>query len=256
MTFEVYAMQNDYRPIHALRVSGLVAGLLIALGFSLGEGKAANLITNGSFEVDLVPSADYTVYPSSGTPSLTGWTVGGVEVAVVNTLFNEAGVQFPAQEGDQFLDLTGGINNSATNNISQAVSGLNVGSAYTLSFFVGSASNNSNFFPSTVNVSLGGVSQGSFTNLSATSTLQWQKFSIDFTPTSTSQNIAFFNGNSLNNFIGALDNVTLDLAAVSGPPSVPGPLPLLGVGAAFGYSRRLRTRIKTSKTPEGTCAID
>jgi hypothetical protein len=31
---------------------------------------------------------------------------------------------------------------------------------------------------------------------------------------------------------------------------VPGPLPLLGLGAAFGYSRKLRKRIKTSKTPE------
>ena len=37
--------------------------------------------------------------------------------------------------------------------------------------------------------------------------------------------------------------------------SVPGPLPLLGVGAAFGYSRRLRKRIKTSKTPEVISAI-
>lgn len=31
---------------------------------------------------------------------------------------------------------------------------------------------------------------------------------------------------------------------------VPGPLPLLGVGAAFGYSRKLRKRIKSSKIPE------
>lgn len=31
---------------------------------------------------------------------------------------------------------------------------------------------------------------------------------------------------------------------------VPGPLPLLGVGAAFAYSRKLRKRIKTSKTPQ------
>lgn len=36
---------------------------------------------------------------------------------------------------------------------------------------------------------------------------------------------------------------------------VPGPLPLLGVGAAFGYSRRLRKRIKTSKAPEVISAI-
>ena len=33
------------------------------------------------------------------------------------------------------------------------------------------------------------------------------------------------------------------------PASVPGPLPLFGVGAAFAYSRKLRNRIKTSKTP-------
>lgn len=32
-------------------------------------------------------------------------------------------------------------------------------------------------------------------------------------------------------------------------PSVPGPIPLLGVGAAFGYSRKLRKRIKASKSP-------
>jgi hypothetical protein len=36
---------------------------------------------------------------------------------------------------------------------------------------------------------------------------------------------------------------------------VPGPLPLLGVGAAFGYSRKLRKRIKTSKTSEVMSAI-
>jgi len=32
----------------------------------------------------------------------------------------------------------------------------------------------------------------------------------------------------------------------SGPASVPGPLPLLGAGAAFGWSRRLRRRIKAT----------
>jgi hypothetical protein len=34
--------------------------------------------------------------------------------------------------------------------------------------------------------------------------------------------------------------------AASGPASVPGPLPLLGAGAAFGWSRQLRKRIGTS----------
>jgi hypothetical protein len=36
---------------------------------------------------------------------------------------------------------------------------------------------------------------------------------------------------------------------------VPGPLPLLGVGAVFGYSRKLRKRIKRSTTPDIMSAI-
>jgi hypothetical protein len=34
------------------------------------------------------------------------------------------------------------------------------------------------------------------------------------------------------------------------PSSVPGPLPLLGAAAAFGYSRKIRTRIKASRQQE------
>ena len=37
----------------------------------------------------------------------------------------------------------------------------------------------------------------------------------------------------------------------SAPASVPGPLPILGVGAAFAYSRRLRRRINLAKSPVG-----
>jgi hypothetical protein len=33
----------------------------------------------------------------------------------------------------------------------------------------------------------------------------------------------------------------------SPPPTVPGPLPLLGAGAAFGFSRRLRTRVLAAR---------
>ena len=235
-------------PMHVLGL-GLVAGILLSVGFSFGEANAAGLIANSSFEVDPVPISAYTIYPSSGTPSLTGWTVGGSDVLVVNTLYNESGVTFPAENGIQWADLTG-VTNSPLNNISQVVSGLNIGTSYTLGFFIGSANNNSNVFPSTVIVSIGGVSYASFTNPSATSTLQWQKFSFDFTPQSTSENIAFFNGSASNNGVSALDNVTLDLAPVSGLPSVPGTLPLVGVGAAFGFSRKLRKRIKTSKAHE------
>jgi hypothetical protein len=55
--------------------------------------------------------------------------------------------------------------------------------------------------------------------------------------------------------------VTLQINNITGTArgthhyDVPGPLPLLGVGAAFGFSRKLRKRIKTSKTPEVMSAI-
>jgi len=45
---------------------------------------------------------------------------------------------------------------------------------------------------------------------------------------------------------GKIDKITDTLNQVKDPfaPEVPGPLPLLGAGAAFGFSRRLRSRIK------------
>jgi hypothetical protein len=55
------------------------------------------------------------------------------------------------------------------------------------------------------------------------------------------------------------DYVTVDRSetsvSVDGLEPIPAPLPLLGVGAAFGYSRNLRKRIKTSKAPEVMSAI-
>jgi len=52
---------------------------------------------------------------------------------------------------------------------------------------------------------------------------------------------------------GSIIGIAAFAPALDPPPpsaSVPGPLPLLGVGAAFCYCRKLRTKIKTSKTPE------
>jgi MYXO-CTERM domain-containing protein len=46
-------------------------------------------------------------------------------------------------------------------------------------------------------------------------------------------------------FIGALGGWTLNLQG-SGSTPVPGPLPLLGAGAAFGWSRRLRKRCRAA----------
>jgi len=47
----------------------------------------------------------------------------------------------------------------------------------------------------------------------------------------------------------------VNLDAIEAASTVPGPLPLLGVGAAFGFSRNLRKRIKGSKSPAVISAL-
>jgi hypothetical protein len=42
------------------------------------------------------------------------------------------------------------------------------------------------------------------------------------------------------------DTISVQVNASGSPASVPGPLPILGVTATFGFSRKLRKRIKNS----------
>jgi hypothetical protein len=42
------------------------------------------------------------------------------------------------------------------------------------------------------------------------------------------------------------DTISVQVNASRSPASVPGPLPILGVAATFGFSRKLRKRIKNS----------
>jgi len=48
--------------------------------------------------------------------------------------------------------------------------------------------------------------------------------------------------------IGTSETINVLVGAPPAPSAVPGPLPLLGAGAAFGYSRRLRRRVSLSRT--------
>jgi len=45
------------------------------------------------------------------------------------------------------------------------------------------------------------------------------------------------------------DTISVQVNASGSPASVPGPLPILGVAATFGFSRKLRKRIKNSAKP-------
>ncbi len=56
--------------------------------------------------------------------------------------------------------------------------------------------------------------------------------------------------------ITRLGPTTLTIETASTSASVPGPLPALGAAAAFGFSRKLRKRINSSKLPEVMSAFD
>jgi hypothetical protein len=88
---------------------------------------------------------------------------------------------------------------------------------------------------------------GAFTQLTNGFGDQNQSGSASFSV--LAQDLFGFRQNSVDSRFGravtTISNFNGPLAA-SGPASVPGPLPLLGAGAAFGWSRQLRRRIGTS----------
>ena len=75
---------------------------------------------------------------------------------------------------------------------------------------------------------------GAFTTAMSPSTFTNGTTTSDFTNTFNVSNNAFT----------SFDNSIIQKAPPTG--SVPGPLPLLGAGAAFGFSRRIRSRIKAA----------
>jgi hypothetical protein len=88
---------------------------------------------------------------------------------------------------------------------------------------------------------------GAFTRLTINNSSSTQSGSVSFSV--LAGDVFGFRQNSVDSIFGrastTISNFNGPLAA-SGPASVPGPLPLLGAGAAFGWSRQLRRRIGTS----------
>ena len=171
-----------YRPLLAI---------LIALA---GVGAArANLISNPSFETTTPVVAPGTfVLFTPGSTAVTGWTVvgaAGTDIGVTSTTFTQSGISFPAEDGSNWVDLTGLNTNNDTQGLQQTIATI-IGDTYTLSFFVGNVDSPSTGFgvTSTVNVFANGSSLGAFTNNCTTcaTTLTWVPFSHTFTATSTS----------------------------------------------------------------------
>jgi hypothetical protein len=68
---------------------------------------SASLLTNGSFEQPPVPAGGFTVFSTGDT--FGGWTVMGDpgNVAPLSTTFSGGDFSFPAEDGQQSVDMTG-----------------------------------------------------------------------------------------------------------------------------------------------------
>ena len=158
---------------------------------------------------------------------------------------------------------TGTTNLSITDSGPQhtfSASGLNFGASTTASYSYTVAIAPGNPNASFLGYRTGATTSDVFTPLASTKTLTGTPNGDTSTAINeTSGNVVFYSptiGGPVT-FTGAInvtsgrmgvftDSLVQQINTPPPPSSVPGPLPILGVAAAFGYSRRLRKRVSTS----------
>ena len=216
-----------------------ICTLTIVAGVARG-----NLISNGSFETETpsVAAGSFQDF-ATGSTGISGWTVtgpAGTGVSPISTTFAQNGVNFAAQSGSVWLDLTGDGSNSSEG-ISQSVT-TTIGTHYALTFYVGNTTGGGIFgTTSTAGLKINGTQVGSFENSNADATgLNWQQFTYNFMATGTSTTIEFDNLDPSTDNSNGLDNVDLELA----PASVPEPATfgLAGLALAAVALRKRSTR--------------
>jgi hypothetical protein len=202
-------------------------------GFALGAkamadtgNKEAELIVNGGFEEPVVPSGRWVLFNAG--QSFPGWLVIGDRgnVAPISGQYAGSGIKFTAQDGAQWLDMTG-VTNSVTG-VQQTVR-TQPDTIYHLTFFVGNVYHQAGGFGTTSSVEalVNGQSVGVFKNDgNVPGVQQWGMVSIPITPTSASTTIAFVNRDAPNDNSNGLDGVSFRPApnvALRGSVSEPGP---------------------------------
>jgi hypothetical protein len=89
-----------------------------------------------------------------------------------------------------------------------------------------------------------------FTSIFAIDTAYVQGSAISFLGTFTNTTLASLGLSSTTGLLGTwtIGSDSIKLYAGPAPTNVPGPLPLLGASAAFGFSRKLRSRLHRSQS--------
>ncbi|MEB3156743.1 MAG: hypothetical protein VKO26_04820 [Cyanobacteriota bacterium] len=178
---------------------------------------------------------------SGNTPGIDrtplGWTIGNTGGVDIIGTCNSVELDDLLPGNNCYIDLTSDIGPSGSfgsNGLLSKSLFLPVGHTYIATFVLGG--NNVNPFDDIVTVSFG----ASIKEIAVDTDEFFSPHSISFAPTTSDfYNLSFLNSNV--DYYGALlDNVRVE--------QVPGPLPLLGVGTAYAFSRRLRAQRRAKKS--------
>ncbi|MGH7997294.1 MAG: DUF642 domain-containing protein [Opitutaceae bacterium] len=166
--------------------------LASALALALSPAAHANLLlTNGSFETDGPGAGDGDGVNATSSTQIPGWTVdsvGGNYVYWINTINPYDGTT--AEDGSEFLDLTG-YNNTGFpyDGVSQTIN-TTVGDQYAVSFYLGQNSDYDNgALPGIVFSATGNSDSYAFDTDTGVDT--WQQFNETFIATGTSTTLTF-----------------------------------------------------------------
>jgi len=193
-----------------------------ALGAALGVG----ILSSGSAQASLVLNGGFE-------NGLDNWT------CTISTIIGESACSTsfgtfafdPAPEGSKYF---WGFENNPPGTLSQTLPTV-AGTIYDISFLFNSYQNEPDNALS--------VQVGSLTYTLDLVPFAWTTYSGTFTAASSSTPLNFLFKTIPGSGTVGLDNVVVNQKGSA--VKVPGPLPLLGAGAAFGWSRRLRKRIAT-----------
>lgn len=191
----------------------------------------ANVLTNGSFETDVITFPFYENYGpgcsgNCGT-SITGWTVTTNNVDLVSTI---GGWPAPAYDGKQYLDLVG---YGSTGGVSQTFNTVS-GQHYNISFAYGNNPGSTSFASAYVKVA--GLNTLFSADFSTTANIGWRIFADSFLADSTSTTLYFNEFDGSNNGGVLLDAVNIAPTDVTNVGNTPLPatwMMLLGGILAF-----------------------
>jgi hypothetical protein len=271
---------KSHRFTSALKMPALALAALPSLAVALSAPAYANLINNGGFVPDQSIGTAKSGLLTRNSTRITGWTVktynstgwdiwGGVvgDGNAVSVNLDEAlwagntGVRhymnvpnttyvYSADGSGWFLSFDGDDRFGSA--IDQTVNGLTPGNTYSLSFFQAAgqyAPDPDLAITAWWRVAFGNsgwIDSPTMYVASGAPVSAWQPQTMSFTATSSSQVLTFLaQGTPTGGPPFALLS-GVSLTDSSNPPvaSTPGPLPLVGLGVAFGASRTLRRRIK------------